>query len=81
MLNKRTENKMKYIIAGTRRQAELFAIKNKLGSKWTYVDTPETLRGLRDIECYLTGTYNFRTDLVALRAAITERNITLITKE
>lgn len=69
------------IIAGNYRQAEICAKSNKLAKDaWAYVFSSDDLRGLHGEHIWLTGTYNFRPDLLQLKHEILIRELVLVAK-
>lgn len=64
--------KMKYIVSGTYKEYEEFMYKHRddINVVYQYVDSPKTLKGLKNIEGFYIGTYYKRHDIEAIKDMI-----------
>jgi hypothetical protein len=64
--------KMKYIVSGTYKEYEEFMYKHRddINVVYQYVDSPKTLKGLKNIEPFYIGTYYKRHDIGEIKDTI-----------
>lgn len=64
--------KIKYIVSGTYKEYEEFMYKHRddINVVYQYVDSPKTLKGLKNIEGFYIGTYYKRHDIGAIKDMI-----------
>ena len=61
----------KYIVAGNYEEYKAYIRKKiDINTEFIYVDNPNKIRGLSDIEGYYIGTYNSRTDIDNIKEII-----------